>query len=309
MVTGRMNKSARGRKASPSMIRGLMIIPMVENLARLQTKSVPPVPYMEECRVFKPLDTIVNPLGLCRFYRSNPLHLNVITGPKYAASARKIKHLLEKVNDLGRHFTIAVFEGGNVTPLGLLQELHLWLTLLCIPIFTPDEAKLGQKTRISFCPICTYIVKNDSTFPNHIVICHYWSSFSCGKCLEFIASSGQQMKKHFLNCCGIKDACNQTDSQGNKLSKSHGSGKSSSKPKKDKKDKGDKCSKEEKGHKPHGSESKSSSKTASQEQVLESPYHSLHIAGFSVEGGHHKSHKKLKKHGKKLHKSHKKSHH
>ena len=32
----------QGRKASPSMMRGLMIMPMVENLARLQTKSVPP---------------------------------------------------------------------------------------------------------------------------------------------------------------------------------------------------------------------------------------------------------------------------
>ena len=76
-----------------------------------------------------------------------------------------------------------------------------------IPIHTLEEVKLGQKNRVSCCPICMYIVKNDNVFLNHIVICHYWSSFSCGKCLEFIASSGQQMKKHFLKCGGLKEVC------------------------------------------------------------------------------------------------------
>ena len=85
---------------------------------------------------------------------------------------------------------------------------------------------------------------------------------------------------------------------------SHGSGESSSKPK----DKGDKHGNKEKGDKPRGLECKSGSKTASQEQVQESPCCSLHLAGSSAEGGHHKSHKKSKKHGKKSHKSHKKSH-
>ena len=160
---------------------------------------------MEEHGVFKPLDTMANPLGLCWFYHTDSSHSNVITSPKSAAGAQRIKHLLEKAKDLGRPFTIVVFEGSNVTPLGLLQELHSWLTLSCIPIFTPDKAKLGQKTRISCCSIHAYIVKNDSAFLNHIVICHYWSSFACRKCLELITPSGQQMKKHFLKCHSIKD--------------------------------------------------------------------------------------------------------
>ena len=142
--------------------------------------------------------------------------MKVISSPKSAAGIHRGKRLLEKAKDLGQSFVIIVFEGGNVTLLGLLQELHLWLTLSHIPIFTPEEAKVGQKTRISYCPICAYIVKNDSAFINHIVICHYWSSFACGKCLKFIVSSGQQMKKHFLKCHGIKDACEKTDSQGSK---------------------------------------------------------------------------------------------
>ena len=81
-----------------------------------------------------------------------------------------------------------VFEGGMVTPLGFLQELHLCLTLSCIAISTPEEVKVGLKNCMSCCPICAYIVKNDYSFLNHIIIGHYWSSFSCGKCLEFAAS-------------------------------------------------------------------------------------------------------------------------
>ena len=59
-------------------------------------KIGPPLPYMEECGVFKPLDTIaVKPLGLCRFYQTNPQKSNIITGPKSATSSfRRIKQLI-----------------------------------------------------------------------------------------------------------------------------------------------------------------------------------------------------------------------
>ena len=87
-------------------------------------KIGPPFSYMEEHGVFKPLDTIANPLGLCRFYQTNPQQSNIITSPKSAADTCKIKHLLERMKDLGQPLTIVVFEGGNITPLGLLQELH-----------------------------------------------------------------------------------------------------------------------------------------------------------------------------------------
>ena len=71
------------------------------------------------------------------------------------------------------------------------------------------------------------------------------------------------MKKHFLKCSGIKDACKKTNSQGSKLPKSQGGGEPSSK---SKKDRGDKHGNEEKDDKLHGWESKSGGKTASQEQ-------------------------------------------
>ena len=127
---------------------------------------------MEEHRVFKPLDTTANPLGLCWFYRTNPEALKSIPALKCLASIRSVKHLLEKAKEYGWPYIIVVFEGGNVTLLGLLQELHSLFTLPCIPIFTSDKAKLGQKTRVSCCPICEYIMKNDRAFLNHIFISH-----------------------------------------------------------------------------------------------------------------------------------------
>ena len=87
-------------------------------------KISPPFSYMEERGVFRPLDTIVNPLGLCRFYQTDPQQSNVITSPKSAASAHRIKCLFEMAKDLGWPLTIVVFKGGNITPLGLLQELY-----------------------------------------------------------------------------------------------------------------------------------------------------------------------------------------
>ena len=182
-------------------------------------------------------------------------------------------------------------------------------TLSHIPIFTPDEAKLGQKMRISCCPICMYIVKNDSMFLNHSVL-PLLEQFLLWKMPQVHHVICPADEEALFEVSHIKDVHEKTDSLGSKSSKSHGSGKSSSKPKKDKdkKDKGDKRGEEEKGDKLCRSESKSGSKTASQEQVLQSPHHSQRIAGSSSEGGHHhKSHKKSKKHGKKSHKSHKKS--
>ena len=123
---------------------------------------------MEVHGVFKPLDTTTNPLGLCQFYCTNPETLKSISTPKSPASVCRVKRLLEKARGHGQPYITVVFERGNVTLLGLLQELHS-----CIPIFTSDEAKQGQKMHVSCCPICTYIIKNDSMFLNHIVISHY----------------------------------------------------------------------------------------------------------------------------------------
>ena len=146
--------------------------------------------------------------------------------------------------------------------------------------------------------------KNEYAFLNHIIIGHYWSSFSCGKCLEFAVSSGQQMKKHFPKFHSPKEACKKVHSKGGKSSWLQGNHKSSHKPKKGKKDKIDKDDRHGmEDDKPCGSPSKSGGKATSQEQVPGTPCCSRCLAGSTSGGGHHK---KSKKHGKK--KLHKKSH-
>ena len=84
MVTGEMNKSTREMKASPRGIRGLMIMQHVGKPCKAPDKIGPPLAYMEECGVFKPLDTIANPLGLCQFYHTDPEYSKIITGLKSA---------------------------------------------------------------------------------------------------------------------------------------------------------------------------------------------------------------------------------
>ena len=160
----------------------------------------PLLTYMEECRVFKPADAINNPMGLCRFYRMSSKKSNVLTGLRSTDCAHSIQGMVELAKGVRWPLTIIVFEGESVTPLCLLQELHSHLTLSHIEISTPDEAKVGQKNHVSCCPICTYVAQNDNSFLNHIIVGHYWSSFSCGKCLKFVVAMGQQMKRHILGC-------------------------------------------------------------------------------------------------------------
>ena len=148
---------------------------------------------------------------------------------------------------------------------------------------------------------------------------HYWCSYACGKCLDIVVTSGQQMKKHFLKCHGITDMHLKADSQGStgdggqlgtKPSKSHCSGESGSK---SKKDKGDQHRDKEKGDKMHGSkESKTDGKVASQDELQGSPCWGSHHARSSTAGRSqedagkalhtHQSHKKSKKHSKSSHK-------
>ena len=73
-------------------------------------------------------------------------------------------------------------------------------SLLQIAIHTPEEAKVGVKNHVYCCPICVYVVQNDLIFLTHIIVGHYWGSFSCGKCLAFVAVTTQQMKRHIAGC-------------------------------------------------------------------------------------------------------------
>ena len=203
-------------------------------------KIGPPLSYMEERRVFKPAEAINNPMGLCRFYRMSPKKSNVFTGPKSADCARKIQGMIELAKGVGWPLTVIVFEGESVTPMCLLQDLHLCLTLSRIMIHTPKEAKMGLTSHVSCCPICAYMVKNNYSFLNHIIIGHYRSSFACGKCLKFMAANAQQMKRHILGCGKPQKEHKKKHSTHNKVQGAHSSSRSGHKSKKAKKKKKDK---------------------------------------------------------------------
>ena len=112
-------------------------------------------------------------MGICRFYRTSSKKSNVLTGPKSTNCARKIHDMVKLAKGVRWPVTVIVFEGEMVTPLCLLHELHLCLTLSRIAIHTLKEVKMGPKNHMSCCPICAYVVKNDYSFLNHIIIRHY----------------------------------------------------------------------------------------------------------------------------------------
>ena len=160
----------------------------------------PPISYMEEHRVFKPVEFINNSMGLCWFYRTSPKKANVLVGPKSAKSAHRIRHLIKIAKRIGWQLTVVVFEGESISPWCLLGDLHSHLALSRFTIYTPEEAKIGISICMYCCPICTYVVKNNTAFLNHIIVGHFWGSFSCRKCLAFTTDTAEQMMRHFIHC-------------------------------------------------------------------------------------------------------------
>ena len=124
----------------------------------------------------------------------------VLVGPKSAESARRIHHLIEIAKGLGRQLTVVIFKGESVTPKCLLGELHSCMALSRHALHTSDKAKMGIRNRVYCCPICTYVISNPTTLLNHIVVGHYWSSYSCGKCLAFTTHTTAGMMAHLIGC-------------------------------------------------------------------------------------------------------------
>ena len=194
----------------------------------------PPVSYMKECGVFQPLPSMTNPLGLCWFYPADPSSLSSLMPPKPPTTVDHLNNLLVLVKSRHRPYIIVVFEGGPVTPLGLLQELHTCHMLAHIPIFLPEETKDGHKPQVSCCPFCAYTIQNDPVYLNHIIKAHYHVNFACGTCLSAITTLGQQMKRHISECPGLTalpEKSSQGSVHGEHLPKKHTHGSSGSKSK------------------------------------------------------------------------------
>ena len=133
----------------------------------------PPITYMEECEVFQPLASTTNTLGLCRFYHVRTLTCLCLQVQSHWPLADHVKKLLFLASTKQRWYVIVVFQGGTVTPLGLLQELHTRSALVSYP-YLPDWGSQGRArcTCMSCCPFCMYTVQNDTAYLNHIVCMH-----------------------------------------------------------------------------------------------------------------------------------------
>ena len=64
-------------------------------------KIGPPLTYMEEHRIFKPVETIDNPMGLGRLYWMSFRKSNVLTGPKSTDCTCKIHDMIKLAKGVG----------------------------------------------------------------------------------------------------------------------------------------------------------------------------------------------------------------
>ena len=76
----------------------------------------PPLTYIEECRVFRPTESINNPMGLCQFYRTSPKKSNVITGPRSADRACMVQGMLKMAKRVRHLLTVIVFKDESSHP-------------------------------------------------------------------------------------------------------------------------------------------------------------------------------------------------
>ena len=127
----------------------------------------------------------------------------MLAPPKPLGTVEHLKGLLLLAKMQHQPYIIIVFQGGPVTSLGLLQELHMQNALTRIPIFWSDKTKDRHRPHVSCYPFCVYTIQNDLVSLNHIVGTHYHANFTCGTCLSAVTMLGQQIKRHLKECPGL----------------------------------------------------------------------------------------------------------
>ena len=154
---------------------------------------VPPVSYMEDRGVFKPLASTTNPLGLWCFYPTDTMITSTLTPLKPPAKTDHVKSLLLLAKTQPRPYITVVFQGGAITALGLLQELHTQSALARIPIYQPKETKDGHRPHISCCPFCIpsrMIPHNWTTLS--VALQHEFCMWDLSQCCNSILSANEE---------------------------------------------------------------------------------------------------------------------
>ena len=121
--------------------------------------------------------------------------------PHLPATHERLSNFLHKARAEGQSQLIVVHASNSVTVVSLLSDLHNKTSLHHLPL--EGKGRTGNKC-LSFCPFCLYVGSNDKTFMNHTICGHYDAAYGCGKCLDKVTMSGQQMSSHLKHCKGLK---------------------------------------------------------------------------------------------------------
>ena len=140
-------------------------------------------------------------MGLCQFYSTSPEKANILVGLKSAECAHRICGLIQIAKTMGRQLMVVVLKGESISPWCLLGELHSRLALSRFNIHTPEEAKMGIHICVYCCPICAYVIKNDTALLDHINNWPLLGEFLLREVSSFHRRHHMgQMKRHFILC-------------------------------------------------------------------------------------------------------------
>ena len=160
----------------------------------------PPVDYMASYNVFKVKQ--MSGYNLCHFYQVGESgDLPLFPSPCLPATHDRLSDFLHKARADGQSQLIVTCAFDSITVVSLLSDLHNKTSLHCLPL--EGKGKTGSK-HLSFYPFCLYAGSNNKTYMNHIICGHYDAAYSCGKCLDKVTVSRQQMSSHFKHCKGLK---------------------------------------------------------------------------------------------------------
>ena len=149
----------------------------------------PLVDYLVSHDVFKVKQ--MNSYDLCHFYQVGESgDLAPFPPPHLPATHKRLSDFLHKARAEGQSQLIVVHVSDSITMVSLLSDLHNKTSLHCLLL--EGKGRTGGKC-LSFCPFCLYTGSKDETYMNHIIFGHYDAAYGCGKCLDKVTVSGQQM--------------------------------------------------------------------------------------------------------------------
>ena len=119
-----------------------------------------------------------------------------------AGNPEKLSDFLHKARAEGQSNLIVVHMSDSVTAVSLLSDLHNKNSLH--HLLLEGKGRAGGK-HLSFCTFCLYMGSNGKIYMNHVICGHYDVVYGCGKCLDKVTVSGQQMSSHFKHCKGLKE--------------------------------------------------------------------------------------------------------